>query len=43
MIYAGGISGIQDLRKLEEYGSGAIVGKAIYENRIKLQELAGVG
>ena len=44
MIYAGGISGLQDLRKLEEYGfSGAIVGKAIYEDRIKLQELAGVG
>ena len=44
MIYAGGISGLQDLRKLEEYGfSGAIVGKAIYEDHIKLQELAGVG
>ncbi len=43
MIYAGGVSRIQDLRTLEEYGfSGAIVGKALYEGRIKLQELAGV-
>ena len=43
MIYAGGVSEIRDIKKLEEYGfSGAIVGKAIYEDRIPLQELAGV-
>jgi phosphoribosylformimino-5-aminoimidazole carboxamide ribotide isomerase len=39
-VYAsGGISGEQDLAKLSDAGvAGAIIGKAIYEGRVSLQE-----
>lgn len=40
LIASGGVSSIDDLLHLREAGcSGAIVGKAIYENKIKLSEL----
>jgi len=40
LIASGGVSSIQDLETLKEVGcSGAIVGKAIYENRISLEDL----
>ncbi|MEO7984801.1 MAG: 1-(5-phosphoribosyl)-5-[(5-phosphoribosylamino)methylideneamino]imidazole-4-carboxamide isomerase [Bacteroidota bacterium] len=40
LIASGGISGINDIEELREAGcSGAIIGKAIYENRISLNEL----
>ncbi len=40
LIASGGISCIQDLEDLKEIGcSGAIIGKAIYEGKISLQEL----
>jgi len=39
IIYAGGISSEEDLKKLEGIGfDGAIVGKALYEGRIKLDK-----
>lgn len=39
-IASGGVSSMKDLEELREIGcKGAIVGKAIYENRINLQEL----
>lgn len=39
-IASGGVSSMQDLRDLKQTGcAGAIVGKAIYENRITLDEL----
>ena len=39
-IASGGVSGIDDVRRLEEVGcKGVIIGKAIYEGRIKLSEL----
>lgn len=39
-IASGGVSSVADLNELEKIGcSGAIVGKAIYENRISLDEL----
>jgi len=39
-IASGGVSSVDDLKRLEEIGcKGAIVGKAIYENRITLDEL----
>ncbi len=39
-IASGGVSSMKDLEDLEKAGCrGAIVGKAIYENRISLQEL----
>lgn len=41
LIASGGVSGIADLLALRELGcSGAIVGKAIYEGRISLQQLS---
>lgn len=41
LIASGGVSSLEDLRGLREIGcSGAIVGKAIYEGRIRLEELA---
>lgn len=41
LIASGGVSAIEDLQKLQEMGcEGAILGKAIYENRITLSELA---
>ena len=40
LIASGGVSSMEDLVKLKEIGcTGAIVGKAIYEQRITLQEL----
>jgi phosphoribosylformimino-5-aminoimidazole carboxamide ribotide isomerase len=40
-IASGGVSGIDDVRRLEEIGcGGAIIGKAIYEGRIRLNELS---
>lgn len=40
LIASGGVSSIDDLLHLREAGcSGAIVGKAIYENKIKLSDL----
>jgi len=39
-IASGGVSSVKDLEELKEIGcSGAIVGKAIYENRISIKEL----
>lgn len=39
-IASGGVSGIDDVHRLEEVGcKGVIIGKAIYEGRIKLSEL----
>lgn len=39
-IASGGVSSVDDIRRLEEIGcKGAIVGKAIYENKISLQQL----
>ncbi len=42
LIASGGVSNIEDIYELEKIGcSGVIVGKAIYEGRIKLNDLAG--
>jgi len=41
LIASGGVSSIEDIRELETIGcAGVIVGKAIYEEKIKLPELA---
>jgi phosphoribosylformimino-5-aminoimidazole carboxamide ribotide isomerase len=41
LIASGGVSSMKDLLELRTIGcSGAIVGKAIYENKITLEELA---
>lgn len=41
LIASGGITSVEDLEKLVAIGcEGAIIGKAIYENRISLKELA---
>ncbi|WP_436515160.1 1-(5-phosphoribosyl)-5-[(5-phosphoribosylamino)methylideneamino]imidazole-4-carboxamide isomerase [Ekhidna sp. To15] len=43
LIASGGVSTMDDLIKLKEDGlEGAIVGKAIYENRISLKELSEI-
>jgi len=40
LIASGGVSSVDDLKRLEEIGcKAAIVGKAIYENKITLQQL----
>ncbi len=40
LVASGGVSSLQDLEELDRIGcSGAIVGKAIYENRISLNAL----
>ena len=40
LIASGGVSRIEDIRELEEIGcAGVIVGKAIYEGKIKLEDL----
>jgi phosphoribosylformimino-5-aminoimidazole carboxamide ribotide isomerase len=40
-IASGGVSAMEDVKALEQIGcSAAIVGKAIYEKRITLQQLA---
>ncbi|WP_456450033.1 1-(5-phosphoribosyl)-5-((5-phosphoribosylamino)methylideneamino)imidazole-4-carboxamide isomerase [Palaeococcus sp. (in: euryarchaeotes)] len=42
-IYAGGVSSVEDILKLKEIGfSGAIVGKALYEEKISLEEILEV-
>lgn len=42
LIASGGVSQIEDIYALEKIGcAGVIVGKAIYEGKIKLEELAG--
>lgn len=44
LIASGGVSTLGDLRTLEKLGvDGTIIGKAIYENRISLAELAAWG
>ena len=41
LIASGGVSKIEDVRKLEKIGcAGVIIGKAIYEGRISLEDLA---
>ncbi len=41
LIASGGVSSLQDVLELEKIGcSGVIIGKAIYEGKIKLKELA---
>jgi phosphoribosylformimino-5-aminoimidazole carboxamide ribotide isomerase len=43
LIASGGVSCIQDLQELKQIGvDGVIVGKAIYEGRITLQELTTI-
>jgi phosphoribosylformimino-5-aminoimidazole carboxamide ribotide isomerase len=43
-IASGGVSSLDDLQGLEEIGcKGAIVGKAIYENKIQIKELLSFG
>ena len=40
-IVSGGVSSLDDVRRADEMGlPGIIVGKAIYENRITLKDLA---
>ena len=40
LIASGGVSSIKDVEDLEEIGcSGVIIGKALYEGKIKLNEL----
>jgi phosphoribosylformimino-5-aminoimidazole carboxamide ribotide isomerase len=42
-VASGGVSSISDLEMLSEIGcSAAIVGKAIYENKVSLQELSAI-
>lgn len=42
LIASGGVSNVADIDELEKIGcAGVIVGKAIYEGRIKLEELSG--
>jgi len=42
-IASGGVSSVDDIKRLEETGcKGVIVGKAIYENRIALDELSKI-
>nr|WP_319474169.1 1-(5-phosphoribosyl)-5-[(5-phosphoribosylamino)methylideneamino]imidazole-4-carboxamide isomerase [uncultured Sphaerochaeta sp.] len=44
LIASGGITTLQDLQDLQEAGlSGAIIGKAIYEGKITIEELAAFG
>lgn len=43
LIASGGVGSIEDLKQLKEVGChGAIVGKAIYEGKIKLEELKNI-
>ncbi|MFT4759045.1 MAG: phosphoribosylformimino-5-aminoimidazole carboxamide ribotide isomerase [Paraglaciecola sp.] len=43
LIASGGVSSMEDLKKLKEIGcEGAILGKAIYENRIALKDLKNI-
>ena len=41
LVASGGVSNLEDVRTLKEIGcSGAIIGKAIYENRVTLKDLS---
>ncbi len=41
LVASGGVSNLEDVRMLKEIGcSGAIIGKAIYENRVTLKDLS---
>jgi phosphoribosylformimino-5-aminoimidazole carboxamide ribotide isomerase len=43
LIASGGVSSLEDLKQLKQIGCfGAIVGKAIYENRITLNDLSAI-
>ena len=43
LIASGGISNIEDVQKMKEIGcAGTIIGKAIYEGRISLQQLSKI-
>jgi phosphoribosylformimino-5-aminoimidazole carboxamide ribotide isomerase len=43
LIASGGVSSMEDLQHLKDlHLDGAIVGKAIYEGRIKLEELVAL-
>lgn len=43
LIASGGVSRIEDVFELEKIGcAGVIIGKAIYEGKIKLEDLAGI-
>jgi phosphoribosylformimino-5-aminoimidazole carboxamide ribotide isomerase len=44
LIASGGVSSVKDLEELEKIGVyGTIVGKAYYEGRVTLEELASFG
>lgn len=44
LIASGGVSSVDDLTKVKELGcEGAIIGKALYEGRISLDELRVAG
>ena len=44
LIASGGVSGIGDLKNLKKISvDGVIVGKAIYERKVELKELVGIG
>ncbi|MFP4135877.1 MAG: HisA/HisF-related TIM barrel protein [Candidatus Acetothermia bacterium] len=44
LIYAGGVTALEDLYELEKRGfDGAIIGKALYENKINLEEAVRAG
>ena len=43
LIASGGISNIEDVQKMKEIGcAGTIIGKAIYEGRISLEQLSKI-
>ena len=43
LIASGGVKDIEDVKKLKLFGLyAAIIGKAIYEEKIDLEELAGL-
>lgn len=43
LIIAGGISNVSDIQKLKDLGAeGVIIGKALYEGKLKLKEVANV-
>lgn len=43
LVASGGVSNMRDVRALKQIGcSGAIIGKAIYENRVTLKELSTI-
>lgn len=43
LVASGGISNIEDVRKMKEIGcAGTIIGKAIYEGRISLEQLSKI-